>query len=42
MLIDTHAYLDYPDFAAEFDDVLGRANEVAGAGRAIFRSHRMS
>jgi TatD DNase family protein len=29
MLIDTHAHLDYPDFEADFDDVLGRA---AGAG----------
>jgi len=22
MLIDTHAHLDYPDFEADFDDVL--------------------
>ena len=27
MLIDTHAHLDYPDFAPDFDDVLRRANE---------------
>lgn len=29
MLIDTHAHLDYPDFEADFDDVLARAS---GAG----------
>ncbi len=34
MLIDTHAHLDYPDFAADFDDVLRRANE-AGVTRII-------
>lgn len=34
MLIDTHAHLDYPDFAADFDDVLARANE-AGVTRII-------
>ena len=27
MLIDTHAHLDYPDFAGDFDDVLRRAKE---------------
>jgi len=27
MLIDTHAHLDYPDFANDFDDVLSRARE---------------
>lgn len=27
MLIETHAHLDYPDFAPDFDDVLRRANE---------------
>jgi len=34
MLIDTHAHLDYPDFAADFDDVLRRATE-AGVTRII-------
>jgi TatD DNase family protein len=34
MLIETHAHLDYPDFAADFDDVLQRAAE-AGVTRII-------
>jgi TatD DNase family protein len=34
MLIDTHAHLDYPDFEADFDDVLRRAFE-AGVTRII-------
>ena len=34
MLIDTHAHLDYPDFAADFDDVLARAT-AAGVTRII-------
>jgi len=29
MLIETHAHLDYPDFAEDFDDVLRRAEEAA-------------
>jgi TatD DNase family protein len=33
-LIETHAHLDYPDFAPDFDDVLRRANE-AGVTRII-------
>ena len=33
-LIDTHAHLDYPDFADDFDDVLRRANE-AGVKRIL-------
>ena len=33
-LIETHAHLDYPDFAADLDDVLQRANE-AGVTRII-------
>jgi TatD DNase family protein len=27
MLVETHAHLDYPDFATDFDDVVRRANE---------------
>ncbi len=34
MLIETHAHLDYPDFASDFDEVLRRANE-AGVTRII-------
>jgi TatD DNase family protein len=34
MLIETHAHLDYPDFAGDFDDVLRRAIE-AGVTRII-------
>jgi TatD DNase family protein len=34
MLIETHAHLDYRDFANDFDDVLRRANE-AGVTRII-------
>lgn len=34
MLIDTHAHLDYPDFAHDFDDMLARANE-AGVTRIL-------
>lgn len=34
MLIDTHAHLDYPDFAADFDAVLQRATD-AGVTRII-------
>jgi TatD DNase family protein len=34
MLIETHAHLDYPDFAPDFDDILRRANE-AGVTRII-------
>src|SRR5438874_5836156 len=34
MLIETHAHLDYPDFANDLDDVLGRENE-AGVTRII-------
>jgi TatD DNase family protein len=33
-LIETHAHLDYPDFTADFDDVLRRANET-GVTRII-------
>jgi len=34
MLIETHAHLDYPDFADDFDEVLRRATE-AGVTRII-------
>ena len=34
MLVETHAHLDYPDFAPDFEDVLRRANE-AGVTRII-------
>src|SRR3954468_4669764 len=34
MLIETHAHLDYPDFAGDFDDVLQRATD-AGVTRII-------
>jgi TatD DNase family protein len=34
MLIETHAHLDYPDFASDFDDVLQRAND-AGVTRIV-------
>ena len=34
MLIETHAHLDYPDFAIDLDDVIRRANE-AGVSRII-------
>jgi len=34
MLVETHAHLDYPDFADDFDDVLRRATE-AGVTRII-------
>ena len=27
-IVETHAHLDYPDFAPDFDDVLRRANEA--------------
>jgi TatD DNase family protein len=34
MLIETHAHLDYPDFAPDFDDVMQRATD-AGVTRII-------
>jgi TatD DNase family protein len=34
MLIETHAHLDYPDFASDLDDVLSRATQ-AGVTRII-------
>lgn len=45
MLVDTHAHLDYPDFAGDFDDVLRRATEagvtrIISIGTSIESSHR--
>src|SRR3954447_17124973 len=45
MLIDTHAHLDYPDFAPDFDDILRRANDAAVTriitiGTSVERSRR--
>ena len=34
MLIETHAHLDYPDFANDLEDVLRRAND-AGVTRIV-------
>ncbi|PYM04448.1 MAG: LuxR family transcriptional regulator, partial [Verrucomicrobia bacterium] len=34
MLVETHAHLDYSDFAPDFEDVLRRATE-AGVTRII-------
>ncbi len=34
MLVETHAHLDYPDFADDFDEVLARASE-AGVTRIL-------
>jgi TatD DNase family protein len=34
MLVDSHCHLDFPDFAAELDDVVARAR-AAGIGRLI-------
>lgn len=34
MIIDTHAHLDYPDYAEDLDEVIARANE-AGVTRMI-------
>ena len=34
MLVDTHAHLDFPEFADDFDAILHRAKE-AGVGRII-------
>src|SRR5438046_7084076 len=45
MLIETHAHLDYPDFANDLDDVLRRANDAAvtriiTVGTSLERSRR--
>ena len=41
MLIDSHCHLDFPDFAAELDDVVARA-EAVGVRRMITISTRVS
>jgi TatD DNase family protein len=45
MLIETHAHLDYPDFAPDFDDVLRRATDagvtrIITIGTSVESSHR--
>jgi TatD DNase family protein len=40
MLVDSHCHLDFPDFASELDDVVGRARE-AGIGRMVTISTRV-
>ena len=45
MLIETHAHLDYPDFAGDFDDVLRRATDagvtrIITIGTSVESSHR--
>jgi TatD DNase family protein len=40
MLIDSHCHLDFPDFAAELDAVVARA-EAAGIGRMVTISTRV-
>jgi TatD DNase family protein len=41
MLIDSHCHLDFPDFAAELDDVVGRAR-AADIGRMVTISTRVA
>ena len=40
MLVDSHCHLDFPDFAAELDAVIGRAR-AAGIGRLVTISTRV-
>jgi TatD DNase family protein len=40
MLIDSHCHLDFPDFAAELDDVVARAH-AAGVGKMVTISTRV-
>jgi TatD DNase family protein len=40
MLVDSHCHLDFPDFAADLDGIVGRA-ETAGIGRIVTISTRV-
>ena len=40
MLVDSHCHLDFPDFAAELDSIVARA-EAAGVGRMVTISTRV-
>src|ERR1044072_1577299 len=40
MLVDSHCHLDFPDFAAELDAIVARA-EAAGVGRMVTISTRV-
>jgi TatD DNase family protein len=40
MLVDSHCHLDFPDFASELDDVVGRARD-AGISRMVTISTRV-
>jgi TatD DNase family protein len=40
MLIDSHCHLDFPDFAADLEAIVGRAAE-AGIGRMVTISTRV-
>ena len=40
MLVDSHCHLDFPDFAADLDGIVARA-ETAGIGRIVTISTRV-
>src|SRR5919201_4884720 len=40
MLVDSHCHLDFPDFAAELDQVVGRA-QAAGLAKIVTISTRV-